>query len=106
MQRKVRDLALFNLAIDSKLRGCDLVSLKVEDIAPTPSSAPPFGKRKQGGNCRSSQTHGTAGSRTGKDGSFDEEDDIFAETAAEAETRRERFAMIKELLSQPQLGTA
>jgi integrase len=30
---KVRDLALFNLAIDSKLRGCDLVALKVNDIA-------------------------------------------------------------------------
>src|SRR6476661_9269925 len=30
---KVRDLALFNLAIDSKLRGCDLVSLRVCDIA-------------------------------------------------------------------------
>ena len=29
-----RDLALFNLAIDSKLRGCDLVALKVEDVAP------------------------------------------------------------------------
>ncbi|MEM1376583.1 MAG: tyrosine-type recombinase/integrase [Pseudomonadota bacterium] len=28
----VRDLALFNLAIDSKLRGCDLVSLKVSDV--------------------------------------------------------------------------
>ena len=28
-----RDLALFNLAIDSKLRGCDLVSLTVNDIA-------------------------------------------------------------------------
>ena len=27
-----RDLALFNLAIDSKLRGCDLVKLKVVDI--------------------------------------------------------------------------
>ena len=25
----LRDLALFNVAIDSKLRGCDLVSLKV-----------------------------------------------------------------------------
>src|SRR5271166_3554992 len=34
MQYKARDLALFNLAIDSKLRGCDVVSLKVEDIAP------------------------------------------------------------------------
>ena len=30
---KARDLALFNLAIDSKLRGCDLVSLWVCDIA-------------------------------------------------------------------------
>ena len=29
-----RDLALFNLAIDSKLRGCDVVALKLEDIAP------------------------------------------------------------------------
>jgi hypothetical protein len=25
---------MFNLAIDSKLRGCDVVSLKVEDVAP------------------------------------------------------------------------
>ena len=31
---RVRDLALFNLAIDSKLRGCDVVSLKVDDVAP------------------------------------------------------------------------
>ena len=29
----VRNLALFNLAIDSKLRGCDLVRLKVSDVA-------------------------------------------------------------------------
>jgi integrase len=29
-----RDLAMFNLAIDSKLRGCDVVAIKVEDIAP------------------------------------------------------------------------
>jgi hypothetical protein len=29
---KVRDLALLNLAIDSKLRGCDLVSLRVRDV--------------------------------------------------------------------------
>ena len=32
LARRVRDLALFNLAIDSKLRGCDLVALKVEDV--------------------------------------------------------------------------
>lgn len=30
-----RDLAMFNLAIDSKLRGCDVVALKVEDVAPS-----------------------------------------------------------------------
>lgn len=29
---RVRELALFNLGIDSKLRGCDLVSLKVRDV--------------------------------------------------------------------------
>jgi integrase len=29
-----RDLAMFNLAIDSKLRGCDLVRLRVDDVAP------------------------------------------------------------------------
>src|SRR5215475_1795522 len=27
---RVRDLAMFNLAIDSKLRGCDVVALKVK----------------------------------------------------------------------------
>lgn len=30
---RIRELALFNLAIDSKLRGCDLVKLKVSDIS-------------------------------------------------------------------------
>jgi len=30
--RNHRDLALFNVAIDSKLRGCDLVKLTVNDL--------------------------------------------------------------------------
>ena len=34
MEGRIRDLALFNLAIDSKLRGCDVVAIKVEDVAP------------------------------------------------------------------------
>jgi hypothetical protein len=34
IERRSRDLAMFNLAIDSKLRGCDVVVLKVEDVAP------------------------------------------------------------------------
>jgi len=31
--KKNRDLAIFNLALDSKLRSCDLVKLKVRDVA-------------------------------------------------------------------------
>ncbi len=31
---KVRDLALFNCALDAKLRGCDLVKLRISDVAP------------------------------------------------------------------------
>jgi integrase len=34
IERRVRDLALFNLAIDSKLRGCDVVAVRVDDVAP------------------------------------------------------------------------
>jgi|SRR5450631_1139100 hypothetical protein len=30
---RTRDLAMFNLAIDSKLRGCDVVAIRVEDVA-------------------------------------------------------------------------
>ena len=33
LARRTRDLALFNLDIDSKLRGCDLVGLRVCDVA-------------------------------------------------------------------------
>jgi len=34
VEGRLRDLAIFNLAIDSKLRGCYVVALKVNDIAP------------------------------------------------------------------------
>ena len=30
---RIRELALFNLAIDSKLRSCDLVKIRVRDIS-------------------------------------------------------------------------
>jgi len=33
LAERTRELALFNLAIDSKLRGCDLVKLKVGEIS-------------------------------------------------------------------------
>ncbi|HCV04668.1 MAG TPA: integrase [Pseudoalteromonas sp.] len=32
LEERKRDLALFNLGLDSKLRGCDLVKLKVSDV--------------------------------------------------------------------------
>jgi site-specific recombinase XerC len=32
MAGNARDLALFNMAVDSKLRGCDLVSIRVTDV--------------------------------------------------------------------------
>jgi integrase len=34
VEGRIRELAMFNLAIDSKLRGCDVMALKVEDVAP------------------------------------------------------------------------
>jgi hypothetical protein len=48
--KRFRDLALFNLAIDSKLRGCDLVGLKIADVAPP-------------GLCHRSSLHKTAQNR-------------------------------------------
>jgi integrase len=34
IEGRKRDLALFNLAIDSKLCGCDVVAVRVDDVAP------------------------------------------------------------------------
>jgi integrase len=33
-ERSKRELAMFNLTIDSKLRGCDVVAIRVDDVAP------------------------------------------------------------------------
>ncbi len=40
LTKQTRELALFNLAIDSKLRGCDLVALRVLDVAHGSQIAP------------------------------------------------------------------
>ncbi|MEQ8666610.1 MAG: hypothetical protein RIC16_12895 [Rhodospirillales bacterium] len=55
MDGRRRDLAMFNLAIDSKLRGCDLVRLKVDDIAPHSRAVnrATVRQRKTGGQLRS-----------------------------------------------------
>jgi hypothetical protein len=57
VEGRTRDLAMFNLAIDSKLRGCDVVALKVEDIAPhgyTIDRARPSVKRRRADRSSSS----------------------------------------------------
>jgi len=33
LEGRKRDLAMFNLAVDSKLRGCDLIRLKIDDVS-------------------------------------------------------------------------
>ena len=40
LDHRIRELALFNLAIDSKLRGCDLVGLRVHDVVQGSHVAP------------------------------------------------------------------
>lgn len=34
LEKRTHELAMFNLAIDSKLRACDLVRLRLDDVAP------------------------------------------------------------------------
>ena len=43
LEGRKRDLAMFNLGIDSKLRGCDLVRLQVNDVCVG---------RQRAGSCR------------------------------------------------------
>ena len=51
IEGRTRDLAIFNLAIDSKLRGCDVVAIRVEDVAAGgyTADAQPSDKRKPDG---------------------------------------------------------
>ncbi len=49
LNNRMRDLAMFNLAIDSKLRSCDLLRLRVEDVAP-------YGTVKQRATIRQQKT--------------------------------------------------
>lgn len=40
LDHRTRELALFNFAVDSKLRGCDLVALRVHDVVQGSRVAP------------------------------------------------------------------
>jgi hypothetical protein len=63
-----RDLAMFNLAIDSKLRGCDVVALKVEDIAPHGYAVRSTSRRRPRGSqgCPGKITHSRRPSGLGR----------------------------------------
>jgi hypothetical protein len=56
VEGRTRDLAMFNLAIDSKLRGCDVVALRPRTWHPEgmQSTAQPFERRTRGGQSSSS----------------------------------------------------
>ncbi len=54
LEGRIRDLALFNLAIDSKLRGCDVVAVRVEDQTVTRWTEQRCGRRRRAGPSNSS----------------------------------------------------
>jgi hypothetical protein len=49
VEGRTRDLALFNVAIDSKLRDCDVVALKVDEVAPSGYAADRASVRQENG---------------------------------------------------------
>lgn len=53
MESRMRELALFNLGIDSKLRDCDLVALKVRDVCQATSGISPIRLQKFWCQCAS-----------------------------------------------------
>jgi hypothetical protein len=59
---RIRDLALFNCAMDAKLRGCDLVKLTLSDLAPEapPHQAQDLQGETLGGPLRVAGSHGLA----------------------------------------------
>ena len=61
LEERVRDLALFNLAVDSKLRGCDVVAVRVDDVAPSGYTADraTVGQKKTGRPVRFEMTEQT-----------------------------------------------
>ena len=55
LEGRRRDLAMFNLAIDSKLRGCDLVRLRVDDVCACGrfGTQPTIVQKRRAGRCSS-----------------------------------------------------
>ncbi len=55
-ERRLRDRAMFDLAIDSKLRGCDIVKVKIGDLVSVAGfvHAQSSSSRRLAGRCNSS----------------------------------------------------
>jgi hypothetical protein len=65
IEGRARDLAMFNLAIDSKLRGCDVVAIKVDDVAAGEYTADRATVRQSTKSLRSSPLRGSKSRETG-----------------------------------------
>jgi integrase len=88
-----RDLALFNLAIDSKLRGCDLVVLQVDDVC-------------AGGRVRDRGT--VIQKKTGRPVQFEITEQTrssIRDWLSEADLRNERYLFPSRFRAQPHLST-
>jgi site-specific recombinase XerC len=92
-QQRARDLALFNLAVDSKLRGCDLVRPQVDDVC-------------AGGRVRDRAT--VIQKKTGRPGQFEITERTRAAIRAwlpEVEARNGRHLFPSRFRAQPHLST-
>ena len=93
LEHRARDLAMFNLAIDSKLRGCDLVRLQVDDVC-------------AGGRVRERAT--VTQKKTGRPVQFEITEQTRAAIQAwlfDVAGRKERYLFPSRLRAQPHLST-
>ena len=93
VEGRKRDLAMFNLAIDSKLRGCDLVRLRVEDVF-------------AGGRVRDRAT--IVQKKTGRPVQFEiteQTRNAISDWLATFDTRRGRYLFPSRFRQQPHLST-
>jgi len=93
LEHRARDLAMFNLAIDSKLRGCDLVRVQVDDVC-------------AGGRVRDRAT--IIQKKTGRPVQFEITEQTRASIRAwlsEVEARNGRYIFPSRVRTQPHLST-
>src|SRR5258705_11799784 len=93
LKQRERDLSLFNLAIDSKLRGCDLVRLQVDDVC-------------AGGRVRDRST--VIQKKTGRPVQFEITEQTRAsmqDWLSKVELRNRRYLFPSRLRAQPHLST-